>query len=144
MHLLKKGNKERERKGAISCYWLHFELTMKAMREKALIFHYRSFFFHCLQGGGAGAHGEMEREVRIFMQDERQRVHGRARSVHFKDICEKGESKLTFRLRREHRLGWERNERKTERFFSTLVFTDILLFVHTPMLAIIPQTENQL
>lgn len=52
----------------------------------------------------------MEREVRIFMQDERQRVHRRARSVHFKDICKKGESKLTFRLRREHYLGWERKE----------------------------------
>lgn len=92
------------------------------------------YFFPCLQGGGAGAHGEMEREVRIFMQDERQRVHGRARSMHLKDICEKGESKLTFRLRREHRLRWERNERK--RLFSTLVFTNVLLLVHTPMLAI--------
>lgn len=51
-----------------------------------------------LQGGSAGAHGEMEREVRIFMQNERQRVHGCARSVHFKDICEKGESKFTFRV----------------------------------------------
>lgn len=44
---------------------------MKAARGKALISRYRRSFFPCLQGGGAGAHGEMEREVRIFMQDER-------------------------------------------------------------------------
>lgn len=59
-------------------------------------------FSTVLQGGSAGAYGEVERQVRIFMQDERQRVHGCARAVHFEDIREKGESghgKLTFCLR---------------------------------------------
>lgn len=71
----------------------------------------------------------MEREVRVFMQNERQRVHGRTRSMHFKDICEKGESKLT--LRCEHRRAGKRKERKTEIFLNFCFHKRFTLHSHS-------------
>lgn len=86
------------------------------------------------QGGGARAHGQMERQIRVSVQDERQRVYGRARSVHLEDIREKGESgrQLTFCSRwideRAAARGWERDEKGSSDFcfherFSSLFHT---------------------
>lgn len=45
----------------------------------------------CLfQGGGAGAHGQVERQVRVSVQDECQRIDRCPRPVHPEDIREKG------------------------------------------------------
>jgi len=82
----------------------------------------------------------MEREVRIFMQDERQCVHRRARSVHFKDICKKGES--TYCSVWGVNIIWERYEKKMEKFLLTFVFI-VLLFVYTPMCEREDATEQE-
>lgn len=83
----------------------------------------------------------MEREVRIFMQDERQRVHGRTRSVHFKDICKKGESKLTFR---EYVIGLGTARKEDGEIFPNFCFHNRFCF-HTAMCEReIPQIKNRL
>lgn len=77
----------------------------------------------------------MEREVRVFMQDERQCIHGRARSMHLKDIREKGESKLTFCLSWIDERLWTTREYSLERerygLFSTFIFANILLLIRS-------------